>query len=442
MDAPVTSRSEHLFDAAKAVLVDGYARPLVVKPFPHFIDRGEGCWVWDVDGNRRIDFTNNFSTLIHGHCHPEIVRAVTDQAARSACSTMPSELEAKLAAAIAERIPSVEQVRFWNTGTEAVMLAVKMARALTGRARIAKIEGGYHGQYDLIEASFQPTPDAWGDPKRPNTVARADGTPDDLRHQLLVLPCNDVEATRSLLEENAGALAAVLIDPVQVQFGLGAPSRDYLQMLRAVCSRHGMLLIFDEVVALRNGYGGTQGKVGVLPDITAMGKFLGGGLPIGAVGGSRDVMSVFKTSGSGIRIAHSGTFSANPLTMAAGCAAVRLLDHGQYARLDDLTDRLCRGITQEMAAAGIPGEARKYCLGAAKLMLQHRSLENWRDIYAYYQDVGLDNIALLQKCFLAEGVMAARLSFILSTAMTEGDIDFTIDAARRAFAAYARRVAG
>ena len=441
MDAQLTCRSERLFDAAKSVLVDGYSRPFHVRrPFPHFIDYGSGCWVWDVDGNRRIDFTNNFLTLIHGHCHPEIVKAISEQAVKSACSTMPSELEAKMASEIVKRIPSVEQVRFSNTGTEAVMLSVKMARALTGKVKVAKIEGAYHGQYDLVEASYQPTPDVWGDPSKPNTVARSPETPSQLLRQLIVLPCNDIEATRNLLYENADELAALLIDPMQIQTGFGKPSKQYLRMLREETRKHNILLIFDEVVALRNGYGGTQGKVGILPDITIMGKFLGGGLPIGVVGGPKETMSVFKIGGAGVRVFHSGTFSANPLTLAAGLAALSLLDQDQYTRLDDLTDQLCRGVTEEMRQAGIAGRIEKYCVGVAKLILSDKKFDNWRDIYAYYQDVGVANIAKLQECLFEEGVVAMRLTFVLSTPMTSGDVDYTIGAARRAFRSYSDRV--
>ena len=431
------SKSDELFSIAQGPLVDGYARPLVRSPYPYYLERGDGCWVWDVDGEKRLDFNNNFTTLIHGHCHPEIVRAVRQQAKKSFCSHMPGSLEARLAGKIVDRIPSVEKVRFWNTGTEAVMLSIKMARAITGKSRVAKIEGGYHGQYDLIEASFMPGPEAWGDPSRPNTVARHPGTPQSLLDELLVVPCNDVESTRALLQKNATSIGAMIVCPMQVQLGYGRPSLDYLQMLRDVCSEHNIMLIFDEVVALRDGYTGTQGKLGISPDITVMGKFIGGGLPIGAVGASVDIMSVFKTGGEGVRVVHSGTFTANPMTMVAGCAALDLLPREEYDRLAGLADMLCKGVQAELSAAGVPGRIHQYCTGLAKLVLSDRPISNWRDIYGYYyDDNGLENIAALQELLIQEGVITSRLSFALSTPMTEDEIALTIDATHRALKNY------
>ncbi len=429
-------KSADLFETAKRVLVDGYARPIIMQPYPKFIDRGEGCWVWDVDGNKWLDCANNFTALIHGHCHPAIVSAVQEQMAKSACSAMPTDLEIKLASTIADRIPSIEKVRFCNTGTEAVMLSVKMARALTGRSKIAKTEGGYHGQYDLIEASFKPAPDAWGNPERPNTVAHAPGTPESLLRELLVMPCNDIASSRALISENAANLAAVIVCPTQVQMGFGQPSVEFLSMLREETQKYGILLIFDEVVSLRDGMGGRQGAIGVLPDITVMGKVIGGGLPIGAVGGPDSVMSLFKTEGDHTRLAHSSTFAANPITMAAGYESMQLLDEMQFKHLHTLTDLLCERMFSVIAAAGIKGRMEKYCGGAAKLILSDRVIHNYRDLHAYFEEVGMQNIGMLQQAFFEEGILAPRLSFILSTSMTENEIDIIVNTSRRAIAKY------
>lgn len=430
--APFTSHSNSssadLFKRAKEHLVDGYARPLVAVPHPSFLDHGEGCWAFDVDGNGRIDFTNNFGALAHGYAHPQIVEAICHQAGLSICSTMPTALEAELAGILAERIPSIEQVRFSNTGTDAVMLAIKMARALTGRSKIAKIEGGYHGQYELTESSFQPSPETWGNAARPNTVPRNEGTPDYMLEQLVVVPCNDLEATRALLNEHKDEIAAFILCPMQVQLGYGKPSPAYVKMLRAETERLGIVLIFDEVVALRNGLHGTQGKLGILPDITVMGKFIGGGLPIGAVGGPKDMMSVFKVSGDGPRVLHSGTFSANALSLAAGVVAMRLLTPDVYDRFDTLSDRLCAGFSSIFDKHGIEARLEQYSAGSVKVVFGSDPIENWRDLHAYFQKHLHTKTIPLQKALLQHGVMANRLSFIISTPMDEAAIDFTIRA--------------
>ena len=431
-ELPSTSQtsmsSSELFQRAKKHLVDGYSRPLVVAPHPNYLDHGEGCWAYDVEGSRCIDYTNNFGALAHGYAHPRIVEAIRQQAGLSICSTMPTSLEAELASILAERIPSIEQVRFSNTGTDAVMLSIKMARALTGKSKIAKIEGGYHGQYELTESSFQPSPDEWGDPKRPNTVRRNEGTPDYMLEQLVVVPCNDLEATRVLLNEHKDDIAAFILCPMQVQLGYGKPKRDYVEMLRAETKKLGILLIFDEVVALRNGMQGTQGKIGILPDITVMGKFIGGGLPIGAVGGTKEVMSVFKICGDGPRVMHSGTFSANALSLAAGVAAMRLFTPEVFNLFDALSNRLCLGFNSIFTKYGIDARLEQYSAGSIKVVFGSDPIENWRDLHAYFQKHLHTKTIPLQKALLRQGVMANRLSFIISTPMCEADIDFTIQA--------------
>lgn len=420
--------SAELFKRAKEHLVDGYSRPLVVDPHPSFLDHGEGCWAIDAEGERRIDFTNNFGALAHGYAHPQIVEAVRRQAGLAVCSTMPTALEAELAGILADRIPGIEHVRFSNTGTEAVMLAIKMARALTGKSKIAKIEGGYHGQYELIESSFQPSPEHWGDPARPNTVRRNEGTPEYMLEQLVVMPCNDVQSTRALLNEHKDDIAAFILCPMQVQLGYGKPKPEYVEMLRTETKKLGIILIFDEVVALRNGLHGTQGKLGVMPDITVMGKFIGGGLPIGAVGGPENMMSVFRVGGEGPRVLHSGTFSANALSLAAGVAAMRLFTPDVFQRFERLSDRLCAGFAAVFAEHGIDARLEQYSAGSIKIVFGSDPIENWRDLYAYYQKHLRARTIPLQQALLRHGVMANRLSFIISTPMDDGDIDYSIQA--------------
>ncbi|MBE0547006.1 MAG: aminotransferase class III-fold pyridoxal phosphate-dependent enzyme, partial [Rubrivivax sp.] len=261
------SRSAALFERARRVMPGGNTRHMITfGPYIVFGERGEGCRLHDVDGNVYLDWVNNFSALIHGYGFKPIDDAVQAQLARMTTCILPTESEVELAELIVERMPGVEQIRFTNSGTEAVMVAIKGARGLTGRSRIAKAEGGYHGQYDLVEASFLPTPDNWGPAERPNAPAFGRGTPQSLLDQALIFPFNDTAATLALLEEQAGQLAAVIVDPIPPRLGFTVGDRDFLQMLRDYCTRTGSVLIFDEVFTNRVGYHGAQGHVGVTPD--------------------------------------------------------------------------------------------------------------------------------------------------------------------------------
>jgi glutamate-1-semialdehyde 2,1-aminomutase len=427
-----SSRSAALFDRAQRVMPSGYTRHLVVaKPYPRYAAEGTGCWITDVDGNRRIDFINNFAALIHGHSHPEITRVIGEQAGRLLSAIMPSEWEVKLAELLVERIPSVERVRFWNTGTEAVMLAVKIARAYTGKSKIAKIEGGYHGQYDLIEASFQPAPDRWGDPARPTPVAHNGGTPQSLLDELVLLPLNDLENTRARLRAEAGSLAAVIIDPHRLQLGLVSPDRDYLAMLREETARLGIVLVFDEVFSLRTSYRGTQGLLGVIPDLTTMGKIIGGGMPIGAVGGRADLMAVFEIEQGEPRVKHSGTFTGNPLSMAAGYTGMSLLTPEVFADLAARGDRLRAGLDRVRRDLKLPGRVEG--VGSfSSLILTDQPMRNYRELAAAMSGGLLEKMQAYQPLLLSEGVVSMRGGFIGSTPMTDDDIDFTIDAVKRA----------
>jgi len=425
--------SSELFDRALQVMPSGYTRQMVVRdPYPLYADHAEGAWMWDVDGNKRIDFVNNFTAQIHGHGKQEIVDMVREQVARLMSSIQPTEWEIKLAELLCERVPSVERVRFMNSGTEAVLIAIKAARAYTGRPMIAKMEGGYHGQYDLIEASFRPMPDTWGDADAPASVAHNFGTPQSLLDEVLVLPLNNIKASRVLIEKHADQLSCVILDPYRVHLGNLEPSKEYLSMLREVTREHGIVLIFDEVMCLRVGYSGAQGQLGITPDLTTMGKIIGGGLPIGAVGGSREVMSVFEVEEGGPKVNHSGTFTANPMSMATGYVCMSLLTPDSFARLEELSNRLVAGFQRAMEGNGVAGIARQ--TGAmASIVLADSLAENYRELLATWTPDFLSKTVRLENLFLEEGVVTLRGLFVPSTPMTEQDIDFTIAAAGRVF---------
>ncbi len=412
---------------------------VVSPPYPVYADHAEGCWITDVDGNRYIDFVNNFTALIHGHGRKEIVDVVSSQAHKLMSAILPCEAELKLAELLQERIPGVELVRFMNSGTEAVMIAVKAARAYTQRSKIAKMEGGYHGQYDLIEISHRPPPDKWGPADHPASVGHQFATPQSLLDEVVVMPTNDIEATRQLIKENASELAAVLIDPYRIHLGNIEPTVDYLQMLREETSKHGIVLIFDEVMCLRVGYHGRQSQVGITPDLTTMGKIIGGGLPVGGLGGTREMMSVFELDGMDVKIKHSGTFTANGMSMAAGFAGMSLLTPEVFAEMDRQGNRLRDGLNAAIKNAGLAAHA----VGEGSLSsvaLTDKPVQNFRELAAMFTPQFLQRSMALQHALLNEGVLTMRGMFVASTPMTNDDIDFTIEAAGKAFHKLARQV--
>jgi glutamate-1-semialdehyde 2,1-aminomutase len=431
--APVENAvSRALFMRAQGVMPSGYTRDLVAaKPHPQYAVSADGCWLTDVDGTRRIDWVNNFASMIHGHNRREIVDMIAAQAGRLMTAVLPTEWEVRLAELLCARIPSVERVRFTNSGTEANFVAVKAARAYTGKPKVAKVEGGYHGQYDLLEASFQPKAHQWGDALRPRAVAHNVGTPRSLLDELVVLPLNDIANSREILRAEADHLAAIIIDPWRLQLGVVEPDISFLDMLREESARLGVLLIFDEVISLRASYHGAQGMLGVTPDLTTMGKIIGGGLPIGAVGGRRAIMSVFEMEQGERKVKHSGTFTANPMSMAAGYIAMELLTPEAFATLAAQGDALREGLRRAHHDLNLPGAVTGGA-SVSSLMLTPRAVRNYRDLAAAMDEGLAETFARLHAYLLDESVMAMRGSFIGSTAISDADIEFTIQAATKA----------
>ena len=351
-----SSRSARIFERACDVMPGGNSRETVYfPPYPVYAVRGKGARVVDADGVERIDFVNSFSSGIHGHAHPAIVDAVRQQAERLVCVALPTELEVELAEILCERVPAFDRLRFCNSGTEAVMLSIKAARAYTGKPVIAKIEGAYHGTYDVAETSQNATPRNWGDPAAPASVPVAEGTPESTLGETLVLPFNDAAASGHLLESRRNELAAILVDPLPGRMSYTPATRAYLSFLREWCDRHGVVLIFDEVMSFRVARSGMQGLLGVTPDLCTVGKIVGGGLPIGVVGGRADIMDVFDPRKGHARVPHGGSFNAHPMSMAAGIAAMGLLDDDAFAHLQTLGDRLRGGLDDAFVRAGFPG---------------------------------------------------------------------------------------
>lgn len=423
------SRSAALFARACKVLPGGNSRHSVfIQPYPVYAVKGEGSRVVDVDGVERIDVINNLSSLIHGHSCPEVVEAISAQAGRLISVSMPTEQEIELAELICHRVPGVEQIRFGNSGTEGVLYAIKAARAWTGRAVIAKVEGAYHGGGETAAVSVNPDPRYWGTAEAPASVGDAGSGPGAVA-DVIVLPMNDVEGSRAILRANAARLAGVIVDPLVKNLGYAAASPAFVTMLREETAAAGALLIFDEVYSFRLGFHGAQGELGITPDLTAMGKIIGGGLPIGAVGGRAEIMeALFDARGGSPRLGHAGTFNANPLTMAAGIAAMRLFDRAAFDRLSVLGARLRAGLREVVKIAGVSaivgGEASLACL----LHLNTRP-GTYREVAAA---MGADpGIAARSGRFFREmlnrGVLMTEHGFMaLSTANTDADIDHVL----------------
>ena len=414
------SKSAALYERAAKVFAGGNTRLQVwVDPFPVYAEKGSGARVTDVDGVTRLDFTNNFASLIHGHAHPAVIEAVTARIQLGTCFAMPTESEILLGELLCDRIERVDEIRFCNTGSEAVMIAMKAARSHTGRPKIAKIEGAYHGMYDYAEVSLDSNPDNWGN--APRAVPFAAGTPQGVLDDVVVIPFNDVEAAERIIRANAAELAAVLIDPVPAMCGMIPASPEFLKMLRSVTRGIGALLIFDEVIALRLGYRGAQGRFGGEPDLTTFAKIIGGGFPVGAIAGTREAMAVFDHRNGKPLTPASGTFSANPVTMTAGLVTMQLLTPDCYDRLEALGDHARQRIAQAFADSGYPGQVTG--VGAMFLIhLHQRPITDYRSAYRRPEEAA--GLRTLHGALLKAGhIISSTGAGFLSSVMTEADLD-------------------
>lgn len=421
-----SSRSYEYFQEAKRFLPGGNTRTTVsLKPYPIYAARGEGSRVWDVDGIERIDCINNFTAAIHGHAHPRLVQEATKQLQLGTAFGMPTPSEIELAKLLTDRVASVEQIRFSNSGTEAVMNALKAARAFTSRPAIAKCEGSYHGSYDFAEVSMDSSATNWGN-GAPRSVPYSKGTPQSVLDAVVVIPFNDVDGSAQILRERGRELAAILVDPMPNRAGLMPATPEYLAMLREVADEIGALLIFDEVISFRLGHGGAQGLWGVPADLTCFGKIIGGGFAVGATGGRAEVMQVFDPTEGKPAVPHGGTFSANPMTMRCGLVAMEMLDAAAFAHLDRLGERARMGIDSAFRAAGIDGQTT----GLGSLLKIHFTASPITSYRTAQPDAkAASMLARFNMELLNRGcVMAAYGLMAFSTVTSEDDIDEVISA--------------
>jgi len=423
------SKSSELFERAQKILVGGVNSPVrafrAVGGTPLVIDRASGSRVWDVDGHEYIDYICSWGALILGHADPEVVVAIADQASRGTSYGMTSPLEVELGERIARAVPSIEKIRFVSSGTEATMSAVRAARAFTKRDLILKFEGGYHGHADsfLVEA---------GSGLATLGISSSPGVPQALARLTLNAPYNDLAAVERLFAEHAGKIAAVIIEPIAANMGVVPPAPHFLASLRQITEREGTLLIFDEVITgFRLTYGGIQSAFNVRPDMTVLGKIIGGGLPVAAYGGRREIMDQVAPLGP---VYQAGTLSGNPLAMRAGLATLPKLEApGLYAGLDAKTSRLVEGLRKALADARVPAQ-----INAAGSLF---TLFFTADPVASYGDAKKSDtkrFAAFHQKMLGQGILLPPSQFeawFVSAALTDADIAKTIHAARESLKA-------
>lgn len=411
------SRAAHA--RACRVLPGGVSRTLChFPPFPCQSERGEGAWLHDPDGNRRLDLFNCATTLILGHRPAPVVEAVQAQLSKGAAFQTNTGLETALAERLVERVASLEQVRFTNSGSEATLMAIRAARAFTGRPKIAKMEGGYHGSHDAVEISVRPAASAAGAPDAPMAVAGSAGLLPEVVANTLILPYNDLGAAQAILAREASQVAAVIAEPILGSVGFVPAEREFLAGLADEARRCGMLFILDEVQSFRLHRGGAQALFGLAPDLTCFGKIIGGGFPVGALGGREELMALFDTTGGRGKIPHAGTFNANPITMAAGLATLAQLTDPVYAWLNGTGDRVRSRLEALGDRTGVPLQVT----GIGSLFKIHFSPAPVRDYRATLQASSLLHRALFLYGLNRELFLAETGRNCLSTPMGEAEV--------------------
>ena len=423
----LTPESKARWQTASEYLPGGDSRNSIFwDPYPIFITEASGAHVIDVDGNDRIDFINTMTTMILGHAFPPVMDAVYGQLSRGVAYNAPNEHQIRLAKLLCDRIPSFDLVRFTNSGTEATLNTIRAARAFTGRSKFAKVEGGYHGTHDAVTVSVRVDISEAGDADRPQPVAASEGLAEGVLDQVVIIPFNETAASRRILEENKDQLAAVIVEPVMGSVGMLPASTEYLTMLREFTEEHGIVLIFDEVISFRAAPGGSQQYYGVTPDMTSLGKIIGGGFAVGAFGGRREIMDLYDPT-KGPRVSHAGTFNANPVTMLAGSVTMEHLTADVYRHLAEMTEKLKQGVRQVCEELEVPVQVT----GLGSLFGIHFTggeIHNYRDLAA-------SDRALRGRVFLGllnEGILIApNLVGAMSTSLGDEDVADFLSAFRR-----------
>ncbi len=421
------SNAKH--DEAKRYLPGGDTRNSIFwNPFPIYVSHAEGSRIVDIDGNERVDFINNMTTLILGHRHPAVIEALAKQLERGVSYPAPTPLVVEWGELMCERVPSLDKIRFVNSGTEATLNAIRAARAFSGKNLLAKCEGAYHGNHDAVQISVTPDIDSAGNANAPNAVLTTSGMSPKSTDEIVIMPYNDLISAERIIRGNADDLAAVIVEPINGQCGMMPAEPEFLEGLRRITKELGILLIFDEVIAFRASRGGAQEYYSVTPDLTCFGKVIGGGLPVGAFGGREDIMAMWDPSGpDGPKVAHAGTFNGNPMTAAAGVATLKELTIDVYddlaAKGDYLRSRLLEVISDLEAPMGVTG--------ATSLFAIQCTPETVRD----YRSYATNDAELLEMVFygmMNEGyLLSNRCAGNVSAVHNYEELDGFVDAFER-----------
>lgn len=425
--APSYQKSKDLFEESQLFIPGGVNSPVrafkSVGTNPPFIAKANGARMWDVDGNEYIDYVCSWGPLILGHRHPAVIHAIQRCLERGTTYGAPTDLELTLAQMIVEALPSVEMVRMVNSGTEATMSALRLARAYTGRNKIVKFEGCYHGHHDslLIKA---------GSGLLTHGVPTSPGVPDNIAGNTINARYNDLELLEQIFNEVGSDIAAVIVEPVAGNMGVVPPTKDFLSGLRNLCTKHGALLIFDEVITgFRVSYGGAQSYYNVMPDLTCLGKIIGGGLPVGAYGGRKEIMQLVSPAGP---VYQAGTLSGNPLAMSAGIATLEQLQQpGVYEELDRKSALLAQGLSQAARAAGVPVSFNRVQSMQSGFFTKHPVND-----FASASTSDTNRYAVFFRSMLDQGIYLAPSQFeaaFVSLAHTDSDIERTVEAAYTAY---------
>jgi glutamate-1-semialdehyde 2,1-aminomutase len=423
-----TPKSRALQAEAEQVLPGGSSRGTAYfAPYPFFAEHGDGHYVYDVDGNRYLDFMLNATTLIVGHANPMVIEALGEQTRKGTAFSTPTQVQVRVAKLLCDRIPSLDTIRFTNSGTEGTLMAIRAAWAFTGKRKLAKFEGGYHGAHEHVAVSVKP-PASRLDPAGPTAIPEYPGQPQGVLEDVIVLPYNDLAACDRILRARKDEVGALIMEPIVSSFGYVPGDPEFLRGIRKLTEELNIVLIYDEVQSLRVAPGGAQELFGVTPDLSCFGKIIGGGLPIGAFGGRRDIMAQFDPAApGGARIAHAGTFNANPMTLVAGEVVMQALTPPVYRRLAELGESLRQKLRRTLRATDVPTQVT----GIASLFGIHfnaRPIRSYRDVVAddaemtraLYTGLLNEGILLQTTCAGALGVMT-----------TDAEIDTLVDAVGR-----------
>ncbi|BAU29645.1 glutamate-1-semialdehyde 2,1-aminomutase [Aneurinibacillus soli] len=422
------TRSEQIYDDALDVIVGGVNSPsrafkAVGGGAPVTMERAQGAYFWDVDGNKYIDYLAAYGPIITGHAHPHVTAAITHAAENGVLYGTPTPWETIFARKIREAIPSMEKIRFNNSGTEAVMTTIRVARAYTGRNKIMKFAGCYHGHSDLVLVAAGSGPSTLGIPD-------SAGIPQSIASEVITVPFNDVAAFKDAIAKWGEEVAAVLVEPIVGNFGIVAPEEGFLEEVKRITHEAGALVIFDEVITgFRFLYGGAQNLLGIEPDLTALGKIIGGGLPIGAYGGRKEIMETVAPLGPAYQ---AGTHAGNPISMQAGIACLEVLEQpGVYEEMHRFGKMLGDGLKQAAEETGVAVTINRV-VGALAMYFTDQPVKNYEDALAADGEA----FARFFRAILEEGICLAPSKYeawFITTAHTENDIIRTIEAAKKSF---------